>query len=59
MLNILCGTLKPKMVNLNFSDIRNMESFKGKYERTSAEKYDEFLKVLQQFYLLTVEFRGY
>jgi hypothetical protein len=22
-----------------------MESFKGKYERVSAEKYDEFLKV--------------
>jgi hypothetical protein len=34
-----------KMVTFNFSDIRNMESFKGKYERTSAEKYDEFLKV--------------
>ena len=23
-----------------------MDSFKGKYERVSAEKYDEFLKVI-------------
>ena len=23
----------------------NMDAFKGKYERTSAEQYDEFMKV--------------
>ena len=29
-----------------------MEAFKGKYERTSAENYEEFLKALDVSYLL-------
>ena len=29
-----------------------MEAFKGKYERTSAEGYEEFLKALDVSYLL-------
>merc|ERR1712123_546879 len=33
-------------------DTENMEAFKGKYERTSADKYDELLKELEVNFLL-------
>merc|ERR1712071_350320 len=33
-------------------DTANMEAFKGKYERTSADKYDELLKELEVNFLL-------
>merc|ERR1712223_227392 len=34
------------------TDTDNMDAFKGKYERTSADKYEELLKVLDVSFLL-------
>merc|ERR1712002_1208191 len=35
-----------------YTDTDNMDAFKGKYERTSADKYEELLKVLDVNFLL-------
>merc|ERR1712240_40559 len=37
---------------LSYSTLVSMEAFVGKYERTAAEKYDEFLKALDVNFLL-------
>merc|ERR1712018_695530 len=37
---------------LSYSTLVSMEAFKGKYQRVSAEKYEEFLKALDVNFLL-------